>query len=109
MDKCYQDALQKSLAGLAQNIPSILDLILVKMNMHFLGIQVETIQAKPNSVAKVTEFVKILTTMQNDAFHNFLSVLDQLNYRHVANEIRLAANIPIQAPPHSSKLRDDVS
>ena len=103
MNQYYQEALRKCLAGLVQSIPSILDLVLVKMNMHFLPIQQETIQSQPNSVAKVTEFVKILTTMTNEAFHTFLGVLDQLHYRHVANEIRLAANMPVQVPPHSSK------
>ena len=103
MNKDYKEALQKCLDGLAKTLPSILDILLVKMNAYFLDHQQEVIKTKASSVDKVVEFIKILRTMQDDAFFAFLSALDQLNYRHMANEIRLMANIPVQPPPHNSK------
>ena len=103
MNKEYEDALQKCLEGLVKSIPSILDILLVKMNTYFLDHQQEVIRAQTTNVRKVTEFVNILRTMPNDAFFAFLAALDQLNYRHVANEIRLVANVPVPPPPHSSK------
>ena len=103
MNKDYEEALQKCLEGLVKTLPSILDILLVKMNAYFLDYQQEVIKTNASSVNKVVEFVKILRTMQDDAFFAFLTALDQLNYRHMANEIRLAANIPVQPPPHSSK------
>ena len=104
MNKDYEDALQKCLEGLVKTLPSILDMLLVKMDTYFLDHQQEVIKTQANSVQKVVEFVKILKTMQDDAFFSFLTALDQLNYRHMANEIRLAANlyILVQPPPQSS-------
>ena len=103
MNKDYEEALQKCMEGLVKTLPSILDIVLVKMTTYFLDHQQEVIKTKASSVDKVVEFVKILRTMQDDAFFAFLTALDQLNYRHMANEIRLAAKIPVQPPPHSSK------
>ena len=105
MNKDYVDALQKCLEGLVKSLPSILDMLLVKMNTYFLDQQQEIIRTRENSVYKVVEFVNILRTMQDDAFFAFLNALDQLNYRHVADEIRLAANcnLPVPPPPQNSK------
>ena len=104
MNRSFENALQRCLESLVKSLPSILDLVLlVKMNTFFLSNQQEIIRAHPTSVLKVVEFVKILCTMQDDAFFAFLTALDQLGYRHVANEIRLAANIAVPPPPHSSK------
>ena len=100
MNKDYEDALQKCLEGLVKSLDSILDVLLVKMNTYFLDHQQEVIKTQANSVRKVTEFVKILRTMEDNAFFAFLTALDQLNYRHVANEIRLAAKLPVPPPPH---------
>lgn len=103
MDRCYQEALNKSVDGLTRTIPSILDLVLVKMNTYFLNHQLEMIRSKETSLNKIVEFVNILKTMQNEAFFEFLQVLDELKYRHMANEIRLAANLPVPPPPQISK------
>ena len=103
MNKDFEEALQQCTEGLVKTVPSILDILLVKMNTYFLDQQQEVIKTQATSVLKVVEFVKILRTMQDDAFFAFLTALDQLNYRHMANEIRLAANLPVQPPPHSSK------
>ena len=103
MNKNFETALQRCLESLVYSLPSILDYVLLKMNTRFLNHQQEIIRAQQTSVLKVTEFVKILSTMQDDAFFAFLTVLDQLGYRHVANEIRLAANLTVPPPPHSSK------
>ena len=99
MDGSYEDALQKCLDMLTRTIPSILDSVLVKMNDHFLLHQQEVVRSQSTGLMRVVEFVKILSTMPNDAFFTFLNALDQLNYRHVANEIRLAANLPVPVPP----------
>lgn len=103
MDKKYEDALNKCLDELVKTIPSILDMVLVKMNDYFLDQQQEMIRAQTTGLMKVVEFVKVLRTMENKAFFTFLDVLDQLNYRHVANDIRLAANVPIPPPPQGGK------
>ena len=103
MNKNYDNALQRCLESLVKSLPSVLDLVLVKMNDQFLNHQQEIIKAQQTSAQKVVEFVKILCTMQDDAFFVFLIALDQLGYRHVANEIRLAANIAEPPPPHNSK------
>ena len=92
MNKDFEEALQQCTEGLVKTVPSILDILLVKMNTYFLDQQQEVIKTQATSVLKVVEFVKILRTMQDDAFFAFLTALDQLNYRHMANEIRLAAN-----------------
>lgn len=108
MDKRYEDALEKCMERLVKTLPTILDPVLVKMNAYFLSHQQEVIQGQANSTQKAVEFVKTLTTMQNDAFHKFLDVLDQLRYGHLANEIRLEANMPVrelQVPSHSSKFK----
>ena len=101
MNKDYEEALQKCLERLVITLPSILDMLLVKMNTYFLDQQQEVIRTQANSVQKVVEFVKILRTMQDDAFFAFLTALDELNYRHMANEIRSAAKlyVPVHVPP----------
>ena len=103
MDKKYEDALSKCLDELVKTMPSILDMVLVKMNNYFLDQQQEMIRAQTTGLMKVVEFVKVLRTLENEAFFTFLDVLDQLHYRHVANDIRLAANVPIPQPPQGGK------
>lgn len=54
--------------ALMKALPSILDVLLVKMNIYFLDHQQDVIKIQATSMLKVTEFIKILRTMQDDAF-----------------------------------------
>lgn len=109
MDKKYVEVLDGHLELLVNTLPTILEMVLVKMNTHFLDHQKETIRTQTSSVRKVVEFVNALRTMQNESLYKFLNVLDEMNYQHVANEIRRAANIdipdtrPAFASPQGSK------
>jgi len=106
MEKKYEEALDKSMELLVKSMPSILEMILVKMNTDFLDHQKEMIRSQNSSVRKVVEFVNVLKTLQKEVLFKFLDVLDQLNYQHVANEIRREAGIDIpqpRAPPQNSK------
>ena len=103
VNRNFERALRNCLEILVKSLPSILDLVLVKMKDHFLDHQQKIIRGQYFSVQKVLEFVKILSTMQDDAFFMFLTALDQLGHRHVANEIRLVANIAVPPPPHNGK------
>lgn len=106
METKYEEALDTCMEVLVKTMPSILEMILVKMNTDFLDHQKETIRSQNSSVRKVVEFVNVLKTLQNEALFKFLDVLDQLNYQHVANTIRGAAGIGIpqpRAPPQNSK------
>jgi len=106
MEKKYVEALDNCVEVLVKSIPSILEMILIKMNTDFLDHQKEMIRLQNSSIRKVVEFVNVLKTLQNEALLKFLDVLDQLNYQHVANEIRREAGIDIpqpRAPPQNSK------
>lgn len=105
MDRKFVEALDKCMELLVKTLPSILEMVLVKMNTDFLEHQQEVIRAQNSSVRMVVEFVKALKTMQNELFLKFLNVLDQLNYQHLSNEIRRVADLELTVvpPPQSSK------